>query len=81
MPGLWGQMLMRSQAPQSTRRFTASPLSTPGSSDVPPDIVTRVSAQNREVVRWLLDGARLILAHEHRHIEPARRVMHTPGFA
>jgi hypothetical protein len=29
----------------------------------------------------LLDGARLMLAHDHRHIEQARRVTHARGFA
>ena len=28
----------------------------------------------------VLDGARLMLAHDHRHIEQARRVTQAPGF-
>jgi hypothetical protein len=105
MPGVFGRMLIRSQAPQSTRKFTASPLATPASSDIAAHIVERFVAQGHEQVSWLraldeerasrvimtspfvsfitysvLDGARLILAHDHRHIEQARRVTQSPGF-
>ena len=105
LPGVFGRMLIRSQAPQSTRKFTASPLATPAASDIAPDILQRFVAQNNELVRWLrgidearaasvvmtspfvsfivysaLDGARLVLAHDHRHIEQARRVTQAPGF-
>jgi len=105
VPGLFGRMLIRSQAPQSTRKFTASPLATPGSSDVEAGIVERFIVHDRELVGWLraldearasrvimtspfvsfitysvLDGVRLILAHDHRHIEQARRVTQSPGF-
>ena len=105
VPGVFGRMLVRSQAPQSTRKFTASPLATPASSDIAADIVQRFIAQNNELVRWLrgldepraagvvmtspfvsfivysvLDGARLVLAHDHRHVEQARRVTQSPGF-
>jgi hypothetical protein len=105
LPGVFGRMLIRSQAPQSTRKFTASPLATPAASDIAPDIVQRFIAQNNELVRWLrgldesraarvvmtspfvsfivysvLDGARLVLAHDHRHVEQARRVTQSPGF-
>ena len=105
LPGVFGRMLIRSQAPQSTRKFTASPLATPASSDIAPDILQRFVTQNHELVRWLrgmdearaarvvmtspfvsfivysvLDGARLVLAHDHRHVEQARRVTQAPGF-
>jgi hypothetical protein len=105
VPTLFGRMLIRSQAPQATRKFTASPLATPAASDIPADVVARFLAQNAELKRWLsqldeahaarmvmtspfvafitysvLDGARLVLAHDHRHIEQARRVMQSPGF-
>jgi DinB family protein len=105
LPGVFGRMLIRSQAPQSTRKFTASPLATPAASEIAPDILQRFIAQNHELVRWLrgmdesraagvvmtspfvsfivysvLDGARLLLAHDHRHVEQARRVMQAPGF-
>jgi hypothetical protein len=105
MPAVFGRMLIRSQAPQATRKFTASPLATPGVSDIPGDIVARFVSQTVEIRRWLaqvdephaarvvmtspfvafitysvLDGARLVLAHDHRHLEQARRVMQSPGF-
>jgi hypothetical protein len=105
LPGFFGRMLVRSQAPQSTRKFTASPLATPAASDIAPDILQRFITQDNEIVRWLrgvderraagvvmtspfvsfivysvLDGARLVLAHDHRHIEQARRVVQSPGF-
>jgi hypothetical protein len=105
VPGLFGRMLIRSQAPQATRKFTASPLATPASSDISADVVDRFIAQDHELVSWLqrldeprarrvimtspfvsfitysvLDGARLILAHDHRHIQQAGRVLQLPGF-
>lgn len=106
LPGMFGRMLIRSQAPQATRKFTASPLATPTSSDIGGDIVDRFIAQDHELVSWLrrldearasrvvmtspfvrfitysvLDGARLILAHDHRHLQQAGRVMQSAGFA
>jgi hypothetical protein len=105
LPGMFGRLLIRSQAPQATRKYTASPLARPAASDITADVVDRFVAQTRDVEAWLrgldesragrlimtspfvrfitysvLDGARLILAHDHRHIEQARRVMQAPGF-
>ena len=105
LPGMFGRMLIRSQAPQTTRKFTASPLATPAASDIASDVVERFLSQNREVAGWLraldeprggrvvmtspfvgfiaysvLDGARLLLAHDHRHIEQARRVTQAAEF-
>src|SRR5688572_20969871 len=99
LPRLFGTMLIRSQAPQATRKYTASPLAQPAASDIAPDVVERFVSQNREIAGWLrtldepraarvimvspfvavivysvLDGARLVIAHDHRHIEQARRV-------
>jgi len=104
-PRLFGRLLIRSQAPQATRKYTASPLATPAASAIAPDVVERFVTQDRELVQWLrgldepraarvimtspfvrfitysvLDGARLVLAHDHRHIEQARRVTQSPGF-
>jgi hypothetical protein len=104
-PGMLGRLLIRSQAPQATRKFTASPLATPAASDSAPDVIQRFVTQDREIISWLqgldearaartimtspfvkfitysvLDGARLVLAHDHRHIEQARRVTQSPGF-
>ena len=105
VPGLFGRMLIRSQAPQATRKFTASPLAEPAASDIAADVVDRFVDQNADIGRWLaqldearagrvvmtspfvafitysvLDGARLVLAHDHRHVEQARRVTQAPGF-
>jgi hypothetical protein len=105
LPGLFGRLLIRSQAPQATRKYTASPLAHPAASDIAADVVDRFVSQNREIAGWLrgldeqgaarvimtspfvtfivysvLDGARLVLAHDHRHIEQARRVTQSPGF-
>jgi hypothetical protein len=105
LPGIFGRMLIRSQVPQATRKYKASPLAQPAASDIAGDVVDRFVSQHREIVTWLrgldeprlaravmvspfvafivysvLDGARLVLAHDHRHIEQARRVTQAPGF-
>ena len=105
LPGLMGRMLVRSQAPTSTRKFTAPTPARPAMSDIPTDIVLRFVEQHRALVEWVqtldearaartimaspfarvviysvLDGCRLMVAHDHRHLEQARRVTHTPGF-
>ena len=105
LPGMFGRLLIRSQAPQATRKYKASPMAQPAASDIEGDVVNRFVSQNHEIVGWLrrlgeprlarvvmvspfvafivysvLDGARLILAHDHRHIEQARRVTQSPGF-
>jgi hypothetical protein len=105
LPGVFGRLLIRSQAPTTTRKFTAASDAQPASSDIAPDILQRFIEQHREAVRWVqslderaaattimtspfvkvitysvLDGCRLIVAHDHRHVEQARRVMQSPGF-
>jgi hypothetical protein len=104
LPGVFGRLLIRSQAPTATRKYTAAPAAQPTSSDIAPDILQRFIEQHREAVLWVqslderaattimtspfvrmitysvLDGCRLIVAHDHRHFEQARRVMHSPGF-
>ena len=105
LPGMFGRLLIRSQAPQATRKYKASPMAQPAASDIAGDVVDRFVSQNREIVAWLrrldeprlarvvmvspfvafivysvIDGARLVLAHDHRHIEQARRVTQAPGF-
>ena len=104
-PALFGRLLIRSQAPQATRKYTASPLALPAASEIAQDVVERFVTQDRELLQWLsgldepraarvimtspfvkfitysvLDGARLVLAHDHRHIEQARRVTQAAGF-
>jgi hypothetical protein len=105
LPSLFGRLLIRSQAPQASRKYTASPLAQPAASDSAPDVVDRFLVQNREILGRLreldesraaraimtspfatfitysvLDGVRLVLAHDHRHLEQARRVTQAPGF-
>ena len=105
LPAIWGSMLIRSQAPSTSRRFKAPAVAQPASSDISPDIVDRFVQQQRLAVDVLatldeqraartimtspfarvityrvLDGWRLVVAHNHRHIEQAKRVSRTPGF-
>jgi hypothetical protein len=105
LPGLWGRMLIRSQAPEATRKYTAPSRAQPAASDITRDVVDRFLGQNREIASWLrglddsraarvirtspfvafitysvLDGARVILTHDHRHLQQARRVTLAPGF-
>jgi hypothetical protein len=41
LPGLFGRMLVRSQSPAATRKFTAAPIVRPASSDIAGDVVQR----------------------------------------
>jgi len=104
LPRVAGRLLIRSQAPESPRKFTAPPAAQPAS-DVPADIVQRFGEHHRQDVVWvralndrdaartimtspfvkfatysLLDGLRLMVAHDHRHLEQARRVTQVTGF-
>ena len=105
LPGIFGRMLIRSQVPGGTRRFTAPVQAQPAASDIAADIVHRFVAQHRDTVVRLrgldearaartimtspfvrvitysvLDGFRLMITHDHRHVEQARGVMQSPGF-
>ena len=105
LPGLLGRMLIRSQAPGTTRKFTASPKAQPAASEIAADVIPRFIAQNRDavdrvgtlderdaaraimtspfasaIVYSVLDGWRLIVAHDRRHMEQARGVMQSPGW-
>jgi hypothetical protein len=105
LPGVLGRLMIRSQAPDSTRKFTAPAPGTPSSSDIAADVVQQFVDQHREAVRRLhtleerdaartimaspfikvitysvLDGWRLLFAHDRRHVEQARRVMMAAGF-
>jgi hypothetical protein len=98
-------MLIRSQSPDSSRKFTAPQISTPTASEIAADVVQRFIDQQRDAVSRLqtldeeeathaimtspfvrvitysvLDGWRLVLAHDRRHIEQARRVTQSRGF-
>jgi hypothetical protein len=105
LPGVLGRMLVRSQAPNAERRFTAPSEAQPATSHIPADVieqfveqqpgaVTRLQALNEQhaagaimtspfikvVTYSVLDGWRLIFAHERRHFEQARNVSLSPGF-
>jgi DinB superfamily len=105
LPAVLGRMLIRSQSPGTTRRFTAHASAHPASSDIDPDIIQRFVAQHRDAVTRLqtlderqlarvimtspfinvvtysvLDGWRLMLAHDRRHFEQACGVARSPGF-
>jgi len=45
-----GRMLVRSQAPEATRRFTAGPQAQPSTSDIAVDIIPRFIEQNRDAI-------------------------------
>ena len=104
-PALMGRMLIRSQAPETTRKFKAPSVAQPSSSDIPADIVQRFVDQHRAIVAWMrvldqqramgvimtspfvrvvtysvLDGCRLMVAHDHRHLHQASRVLQEPAF-
>ena len=105
LPGVLGRALIRSQAPDSTRKYKAPSKAQPTASDVPADVVGRFVDQQREAARTVLgldgvraaqvvmtspfvrvitysvlDGWRLVVAHNHRHIQQARRVVQAQGF-
>jgi hypothetical protein len=105
LPRVWGRLLIRSQSPESARKYTASPKATPSTSEIDADIIATFIAQHRDataavqrldepranraimtspfisvVTYSVLDGWRLVLAHDRRHIEQARRVMLSQGF-
>jgi hypothetical protein len=105
LPGVLGRVMVRSQAPQATRKFKAPTPIRPTTSDIPADVIQRFVEQHREAVARVakldeqqaartimtspfvrvvtysvLDGWRLMFAHDRRHFEQAKRVMETPGF-
>jgi hypothetical protein len=105
VPGFFGRVLVRSQAPTATRKFTAPKTATPSASEIDANVLDRFAAGHREVaalagtfssrdparivmvspfVRFItysvLDGFRLIAAHERRHYEQARRVLQAAAF-
>ena len=105
LPGVMGRIMVRSQAPETTRKFKAPTPARPSSSDIGADVIQRFVEQHRDaVVRVaaldegraartimsspyvriitysVLDGWRLMVAHDRRHFEQARRVTQSPGF-
>ena len=105
LPGVLGRMLIRSQAPSASRKFTAPPKAQPSTSDIAADIIQRFVEQHHDAVARVqalderdaaraimtspfirvvtysvLDGWRLLLAHDRRHFEQARRITLSAGF-
>jgi DinB family protein len=104
LPGLFGRVLIRSQMPESTRRFTAPRAAAPSARAIDARVVERFIASQREaatrvaslgaedaarimvspfvalIAYSVLDGVRLIVAHERRHVEQARRVTRQAAF-
>lgn len=105
LPSLFGRMLIHSQAPTTTRKFTATANAQPAASDLTMDVVPRLIDQQRAAIAaalsldervaaaaimtspfapiaiyTVLDGWRIMLAHNHRHLQQARGVIAMPGF-
>ena len=105
LPRVVGRLLIRSQAPTGTRKFTAPGKAQPAQSDIAADVIPRFIEQHetamarlqaidegeaaraimtspfiRIVTYSVLDGWRLVVAHDRRHVEQARRVTLSPGF-
>lgn len=105
LPRLFGRLLITTQAPAGTRKFTAPQAATPSASEIDARVIERFvdgqhevsalarSLAGRDLARTImgspfksfvtysvLDGFRLIAAHERRHYEQARRVRAASGF-
>lgn len=105
LPAAFGWAMIRSQAPEATRKYTAPTKARPTASDLAGDIIPRFVDQHRAAADWLgtlderetartvmvspfvrvitysvLDGFRLLFAHDRRHFEQARRVTQSAGF-
>ena len=104
LPRAFGRMLIASQGPDATRKFTAPRQAQPSSSAIDAEIMQRFVASQHEaasrmraldgrdvarimvspfasvVTYSVLDGCRIVVAHQRRHFEQARRVMQAPGF-
>ena len=50
LPGLLGRLIVRSQAPEATRKYTAPASARPATSDIAADVVQRFVAQHRDAV-------------------------------
>ena len=105
LPRLFGWVMITSQKPDATRKYTAPGQIAPATSAIDPGIVERFVAQQREaaarmrsldpgaaartimvspfvsfITYSVLDGCRLMVTHERRHFEQARRVTLDAGF-
>ena len=52
-PRLFGPLIVRSQAPEATRKYKTSAEASPASSDIGPDIIQRFIEQNRQLIARL----------------------------
>ena len=104
LPRFFGTVMVRSQMPEATRKYTAPKQATPSASAIDAAIVQRFVDHQEEaaarvrsidgaaaarimvspfvsfITYSVLDGWRLIVTHERRHFEQARRVLLHPGF-
>ena len=53
LPVVFGQMLIRSQAPNTRGKFKAPAKAQPSRSEIPADIVDRFVAQHRDAATWI----------------------------
>jgi hypothetical protein len=53
LPRLFGPLLVRSQAPEATRKYKADPSATPAASDIAADVVPRFLEQARQAIARL----------------------------
>jgi uncharacterized damage-inducible protein DinB len=104
-PRMCGQLLIRSQAPTASRKYSAPAAARPATSAIGIDVIARFVEQHRAaaasaqllderraartimtspfigvVTYSVADGLRLVIAHDWRHVEQARRVTHRAGF-
>jgi DinB superfamily len=105
LPGFFGRMMVRSQQPGSSRKFTSPSSGRPAASDISAGVIEKFVEQQRSAATRLaaldertaaqtimaspfvrvitysvLDGWRLVVAHDRRHFEQARRVSLLPDF-
>jgi hypothetical protein len=105
LPRWYGRIMIRTQSPDSTQKFIASPRARPAPSAIAPDVIPRFADQHQDaaalvetldeakaartimvspfarfIAYSVLDGWRLVVAHDRRHCEQARRVMQLPGY-
>jgi hypothetical protein len=105
VPGIFGRLLIKSQAPTASRKFTAPPMAAPGISDIDTQVIDRFIDVQEKILQAIrnpnthdlartimvspfiafitysvLDGVRLIAAHERRHYEQACRVLQAGSY-
>lgn len=53
LPGVFGRLLIRSQAPEAARKFTAPPNARPSASDLGADLIPRLVEQHGTIASWM----------------------------